>query len=60
MDWSQGFSAADLALVVERAARMSADESTDRGELVAVQYRHLLQMVKETEASLKYWNDRGT
>ena len=60
VDWSQGFSAADLALVVERAARMSADESTDRGELVAVQYRHLLQMVKETEASLKYWNDRGT
>ena len=60
VDWSQGFSAADLALVVERAARMSADESTDRGELVPVEYRHLLKNVKETEASLKHWNSGGT
>lgn len=60
VDWSQGFSAADLALVVEQAARMSADESTDRGELVPVQYHHLLEKVKETEASLKYWNNRDT
>lgn len=60
VDWSQGFSAADLALVVERAARMSADESTERGELVPVQYCHLLEKMKETEASLKYWNSRNT
>lgn len=60
VDWSQEFSAADLTLVVEQAARLSADESTDRGELVPVQYHHLLKKVKETEASLKYWNNRDT
>jgi transitional endoplasmic reticulum ATPase len=59
MEWSEGFSAADLTAVVEKAVRASADESTEKGELVPVQYRHLLEAVKETEASLKYWNDSG-
>ena len=56
VDWSQGFSAADLEQVVRKAARMSADESTDCGELVPVRYRHLLEAITRTEASLKYWN----
>ena len=56
VEWSQGFSAADLEHVVRKAARMSADESTDRGELVPIQYRHLLEAITRTEASLKYWN----
>jgi transitional endoplasmic reticulum ATPase len=56
VDWSQGFSAADLEHVVRKAARMSADESTDCGELVPVRYRHLLEAITRTEASLKYWN----
>ena len=56
VEWSWGFSAADLEHVVRKAARMSADESTDRGELVPIQYRHLLEAITRTEASLKYWN----
>jgi transitional endoplasmic reticulum ATPase len=56
VDWSQGFSAADLEHVVRKAARMSADESTDCGELVPVRHRHLLEAITRTEASLKYWN----
>ena len=59
-EWSWDFSAADLEHVVRKAARMSADESTDCGELVPIQYRHLLEAITRTEASLKYWNRRGS
>lgn len=52
LDWSQGFSAADLKDVVDSAARKSASESTDRGELVPVGYRHVLEAMKEKEPSL--------
>jgi transitional endoplasmic reticulum ATPase len=49
--WSQGFSAADLADVVDDAVRHSADESTEEGELVPVQHRHLLQAMKAQQPS---------
>jgi len=53
VEWSQGFSAADLADVVQQAARESASESTDHGRLVPVQYRHVLEAMKGQQASLK-------
>ena len=57
VDWSEGFSAADLAKVVEDAARQSARESSEQDQLVPVHYRHLLEAMKRTEASLKYYDD---
>lgn len=51
VEWTQGFSAADLTDVVGKAARLSATESTEKGSLVPVQYRHLLKAVKEVEPS---------
>lgn len=54
VEWSQGFSAADLTAAVEKAVRMSAAESTERGELVPVKYVHILEAIQRTEASLKY------
>lgn len=56
LEWSEGFSGADVQEVVRKAARYSAEESTEKGKLVPINYRHLLQAVKETEASLKYWD----
>lgn len=56
IEWSQGFSAADLADVVQQAARESASESTDHGSLVPVQYRHVLAAMKQQQASLKDYN----
>jgi len=53
VEWSEGFSAADLADVVQQAARESASESTDHGRLVPVQYRHVLEAMKGQQASLK-------
>lgn len=51
--WSQGFSAADLADVIDDAVRKSADESTNRGKLVPVNQDHLMQAVKSKEPSEK-------
>lgn len=51
--WTQGFSAADLSAVVRKAARLSAEESTEEGELVPINYRHLLEAVKTVEPSLE-------
>jgi len=57
VEWSEGFSAADLTAAVEKAVRMSASESTERGELVPVKYIHILEAIQRTEASLKYWEN---
>ncbi|MFC4359271.1 ATP-binding protein [Halobium salinum] len=54
VDWSQGYSASDLEGVVKDATRQSALESTKKGSMVPVQYRHLLGAMKDTEASLKH------
>lgn len=56
LEWSEGFSGADVQEVVRKAARYSAEDSTEKGKLVPIRYRHLLQAVKETEASLKHWD----
>lgn len=56
VDWSEGFSAADLAKVVEDAARQSARESSEQDQLVPLEYRHLLKAMTRTEASLKYYD----
>ncbi len=57
MEWTEGYSAADLATVSDRAARKSGHDSVDEDTVIPVNYRHLLEALKETEASLKYWND---
>jgi transitional endoplasmic reticulum ATPase len=51
LEWTQGFSAADLTSVVRKAARFSAEESTEKGELVPVKYRHVKTGLKEVEPS---------
>ena len=56
LEWSEGFSGADIEEVVRKAARYSAEDSTEKDRLVPVNYRHLLEAVKGTEASLKHWD----
>jgi transitional endoplasmic reticulum ATPase len=56
LEWSEGFSGADIGEVVRKAARYSAEESTEKDQLVPIKYRHLLEAVKKTEASLKHWD----
>jgi SpoVK/Ycf46/Vps4 family AAA+-type ATPase len=56
VNWSEGFSASDLEQVVKQAARESARQSRAQDRVVPVHYRHVLQTMKETEASLKHYN----
>ena len=42
--------------VVRKVTRLSAEESTQKGELMPVNYRHFLEAVKEVEPSLDETN----
>lgn len=57
---AEKFSAADLKKVVEEAAQTAHIESVENDKLQPVTQRHLLNALKDTEPSLKHWNQPTT
>lgn len=63
IEWTEGFSGADIAKVVREAGQRAASQQVSdvnndditTSELRGITYRHLLKQIKETEPGIKQW-----
>jgi transitional endoplasmic reticulum ATPase len=62
IEWTDGFSGADIASVVRQAGQAAASESIDEGvvspsDVPGITHEHLMEQIKEKEPGVKEWEE---